>query len=467
MHTPVFTETVSSRQPLNPMKAHMNRYTTVLAGILLALMLAAVGMPALAVAQEAPRRSELSAETLIEAARTALSKGELEDAEFLLQGVKPGEGNIDDLDFLYGSIAMAREDWQTAIARFRAMLIRDPTLPRVRLDLALSYFRAKEDGSATYHFRQVLGDKDLPPVVRARTLAFLDAIRRRKTWSVSAAVALAPDSNINAATSSRQVNLFGFPAQLSEDARQTSGVGLNANISGGYEARISPDLRFRTSARLYTRTYKKSKFNDRTLILRAGPRFLFDKFDLRPELTARARRLSGEMYSRAAGIELSGDWHVAPAWRLSAAVGGERIFYETFLGDGNMYSTQVGLAHALGPATLLRADGAFRREAVDSEAYSWQEFIIGASATRELPRGFVVTAGSSYRLRRYDRPIAAFGPEARQDRTLAGRMKISNRHIELFGFMPELTVRHERRSSNLSLYDYKRNLVEVGVVRTF
>ena len=215
------------------MKAHMNRHATVFARLLLALMLVATGMPALAVAQETPRRSELSAESLIEAARTALAKGELEDAEFLLQGVKPGEGNIDDLDFLYGSIAMAREDWQTAIARFRAMLIRDPTLPRVRLDLALSYFRAKEDGSATYHFRQVLGDKDLPPVVRARTLAFLDAIRRRKTWSVSAAVALAPDSNINAATSSRQVNLFGFPAQLSEDARQTSGVGPERQYLGG------------------------------------------------------------------------------------------------------------------------------------------------------------------------------------------------------------------------------------------
>ena len=92
MYTPVFTETVSSRQPFNPMKAHMNRYANMLAGLLLALMLAATGMPALAVAQEAPRRSELSAEILIEAARAALAKGELEDAEFLLKGIKPGRG---------------------------------------------------------------------------------------------------------------------------------------------------------------------------------------------------------------------------------------------------------------------------------------------------------------------------------------------------------------------------------------
>ena len=178
------------------MKANMNRYANMLARLLLVLMLAPIGMPGLAVAQETPR-SELSAETLIEAARAALTKGELEDAEFLLKGIKPGEGNADDLDFLYGSIAMAREDWPTAIARFRAMLIRDPTLPRVRLDLALAYFRAEEDSSAAHHFRQVLGDKDLPPVVRARTLAFLDTIRRRKTWSVSTAVSHSPPTAIS------------------------------------------------------------------------------------------------------------------------------------------------------------------------------------------------------------------------------------------------------------------------------
>ena len=418
----------------------MRGYTRPFGAVLLALVFA-FAVAAEAAETQAPPRPQLSAETLIETARAALAKGELEDAEFLLGGVKPGEGNIDDLDFLYGSIAMAREDWQTAIARFRAMLIRDPTLPRVRLDLALAYFRAEEDSSAAYHFRQALGDEDLPPVVRARALAFLDAIRRRKTWSVSAAVALAPDSNINAATSSRQVNLFGFPAQLSEDARQTSGVGLNANISGGYEARISPDLRFRTGASLYTRTYEQSKFNDRTLTLRAGPRFLFEKFDLRPELTARARRLGGEMYSRAAGIGLSGDWQVAPAWRLSAAVGGERISTRPSSATVTCTAPRWVLPTHSGPPRCCGADGAFRREAVDSEAYSWREFIAGVSATRELPRGFVVTAGSTYRLRRYDRPIAAFGPEARQDRTLAGRMKVSNRHIELFGFMPELTVK--------------------------
>ena len=397
----------------------------------------------------------------------ALDKGELDDAEFLLEGVKPGEGDIDDLDFLHGSIALRRGDWQAAIARFRAMLARNPDLPRVRLDLAFAYFQAGQDRRAAYHFRLALGDKDLPPVVRARALAFLDQIRRRKSWSITGSLALAPDSNINAATGARQVALFGLPAQLSEDARRTSGVGLSASILGGYEGRISEALRFRTVAGLQTRTYEADQFNERVLSLRAGPRFLFTKFDLRPELTTRVRWLSDDTYSRSVGFELSGNWLIAPTWRLSAAVGGERIAYETFLGDGRLYSGQLGIAHPLGQATLLRGDTAFRREILERDAYSWREYIVGVSVSREFPLGFVLAAGPGYRWRKYGAPLPALGRRARQDRTLTGWITVSNRYVELFGFTPEITIRYERRDSNLALYDYSRMVGEIGVVASF
>ena len=265
----------------------MRWYTRPFGAILLALVLAfSTGVEA--AGAQAPPRKVIAAETLIEAARAALSKGAPDDAELLLRGVRPGEGDADDLDFLWGAIALKRGDWQEAIARFRAMLARNPDLPRVRLDLAFAYFQAGEDGNAAYHFRLALGTKDLPPVVRARTLAFLDRIRRRKTWSITGSLAVLPDSNINAATSARAVELFGLPATLSEDARQTSGVGVRGNVSGGYEERISPDLRFRVAGGLRTRTYREDQFNERLASLRAGPRLLFDKFDLRPEVTRAA-----------------------------------------------------------------------------------------------------------------------------------------------------------------------------------
>ena len=281
----------------------MNRWTNALAGMLLAAMPAVVALPGHAEAQE-EGRPELSAETLIETAPGRAGEGQPGGCGVPARRRQAGgrECRRPRLPARHDR-SQARRLGETAIARFRAMLARDPELPRVRLDLALAYFQARQDGSAAYHFRQALGDESLPPAARARALAFLDAIRRRRSWSLNGGIALVPDDNVNAATSARLVQLFGFPAQLSEDARQTSGVGVSAFVSGGYEAQLSPDIRFRINAGLYTRTYKEDQFNDRTLTLRAGPRFIFEDFDLRPELTGRFRELGRRDLQPGGGTE--------------------------------------------------------------------------------------------------------------------------------------------------------------------
>ena len=139
--------------------------------------------------------------------------------------------------------------------------------------------------------------------------------------------------------------------------------------------------------------------------------------------------------------------------------------------EGALHPVELGdrAAGADADAALLHlaARGPLRRPTLDSEAYSWREYSIAFLAARELPRGFVVSAGPSHRWRRYEAPLLALGPDPRSDRTLAGQIKVSSRHVELFGFMPEITLRHERRQSNLDLYDFTRNVAEIGVVRAF
>ena len=337
----------------------------------------------------------------------------------------------------------------------------------MRLDLALAYFQDGKDRRSAYHFRLALGDTDLPAVARANALAFLDRIRRRKAWSVSGSLSLAPDTNINTATSAREVPLFGLPATLSDDARRTSGVGLNVGVRGGYEWRLSEALKFGTAVSLQTRTYEADEYNQQFLNLQAGPRFLFRKFDLRPEVAMRTRWIDSETYSRALGGQVSSNWLITPRWQLSAALGVEEIAYESFLGDGEMYFGQLGVAHALRQATVLRAHTIFRREVLESDAYSWREYTVGLSATRELPWGFVVSGGPSYGWRTYGAPIPIYSPDRREDDTLTGWLRLSNRYVTLFGFMPEITVRYERRDSNLALYDYDRTAGEFGVVASF
>ena len=75
--------------------------------------------------------------------------------------------------------------------------------------------------------------------------------------------------------------------------------------------------------------------------------------------------------------------------------------------------------------------------------------------------------GPLYRWREYGAPLPAFGSEARRDRTLGARITVSNRRIDWFGFSPQVTLRRERRDSNLDLYDYTRTVGEFSLVRTF
>ena len=372
----------------------MNRYAKSSAPMLLALVLIVAAAPGLTRAQEAPL-PKIAVEEMIEAARVALDKGELDDAEFLLKGVKPGEGDIDDLDFLHGSIALRRGDWQAAIERFRAMLARNPNLPRVRLDLALSPISGPaRTRRAAYHFRLAMGDKESAPRrTRPRHSPFSTASGGASRGPISGSLALAPDNNINAGNQCpSRWPCSGCRAQLSEDARQTSGVGPERQrILGGYEGRISQRrVRFRMAAGLRTRTYEATQFNERLRELAGRAPVSLQQIRPAPGTDhPKLRQLGDDTYSQLCRVRTVGKL----ADRADLAVerrgrGANDIAYESFLGDGSLYSGQLGTRPRAGARRrCCRGIRPFAARFVERDAYSWREYIVGLSVdARASPR---------------------------------------------------------------------------------
>ena len=435
-------------------------------------LVAALGITAadgLVHAQEKTTVRKYTPQQLLQAAGKALSANALKDAETILSVIRPESVDVQELDFLWGTLALKKGDMDEAIKRYRAILARDPSLLRVRLDLALAFFRNEEDSSAEYHFRQVLSDeKKLTKATVNNIMILLDQIRRRKKWSVSVNGYLNLDDNVNSATKAKTISLFGLPATLSEDARQKSGIGLTLNVSGGYEWRIQPDRRFRVGGGLYTKTFKNNNYNDHTATGFAGPRFLFKTHEIRPELTGRVRRLDDKVYSRAGGLKLSGIWLPLQNLRLEGSGSAERIFYvNPATGDGSYKSVSLGASRALTTSTQLHGSIGYTRERVDERSRSWKEGSVSFNLTQEFPKGFVVTLSPTYQQRLYDIPILAYSRERREDKRYIGRLKLSNRSIELFGFMPTFSVVHERRKTNYPLNEYQRTYGELGLVRIF
>ena len=164
-----------------------------------------------------------------------------------------------------------------AIAAFREMLIERPELARVRLELARAFFLRGKDSLARRHFEQVLAG-DLPPPVIANVQRFLREIRARKRWSVYFGAALAPDSNIGAASDERfiEIHIGGVPLPFRRDQEEltTSGVGLSLWTGGEYQHPLGDRVRLRAGGDLSRREYAGGDFDQTHLGVHLGPRWL-------------------------------------------------------------------------------------------------------------------------------------------------------------------------------------------------
>ena len=98
------------------------------------------------------------------------------------------------------------EKLDDAIAAFRAILVDRPELVRVRLELARAFFLKEEDRLARRHFEHALAGKP-PPAVAANIRRFLNIMRARRRWTAHFGAAVAPDSNLNAASGERTIFL--------------------------------------------------------------------------------------------------------------------------------------------------------------------------------------------------------------------------------------------------------------------
>src|SRR6185437_10249146 len=147
---------------------------------------------------ETQPRTQTQAISLLDAARLAITVGDLKTARDILTIALEREPGSVDARFLMGEVESRAGNFQAAVAYYRQILVDHPELVRVRLDLARALFELKDDETASYYFQLALAAADLQSTVIDNVHAYLAAIRQRKRYAITLQVGLAPDSNLNA-----------------------------------------------------------------------------------------------------------------------------------------------------------------------------------------------------------------------------------------------------------------------------
>ena len=361
-----------------------------------------------------------------------------------------------------------------AIAAFREMLVADPTLVRVRLELARAFYFKGEDRLAKRHFERVLAGKPPAPVV-LNVNRFLAQIRARRRWDLHAGVALAPDTNIGASSDERiiYIDVGGARLPFTRDAEDltTSGIGLSFWTGGEYQYPLGERLRLRAGANLSRREYEGRRFDQTHLSGHAGPRRLLGRDTEASALASVQRRWSGGVPDfEALGVRLeAGHRFTRRVTGQARASWHERSYRTRDHLDGPVVDVSLSGAWVITPTVRADAGLGWGRQRTGTERWRHDYRWIRTGVSVALPKGF--TVGGNAELRRTDYEGNWFprteGGEPREDETRSFRASVHNRKLAWKGFSPQVSLVHEVRKTNAQLYDYERTGGELRFVKLF
>ena len=415
-------------------------------------------------------------------ARTLLNGGRPDAALEVLRPLARSHPARTDIRFLAGLAAIeaarmpgvAESDREElldeAIASLRALLVDQPGLVRVRLELARAFFYREEDSLARAHFGRVLAGKPPAPVV-ANVQQFLRQIRARRRWTMYLGAALLPDSNIGGSSDEAIIYIFDLPFRRNADELTTSGVGASLWTGGEYQHPLGQRLRLRAGADVARKEYAGREFDDTHLSAHAGPRWLVDpRTELSVLASVRRRWAATSIDHDAAGGRVEVRRRLTPLATGNARASWHRRIYrgQDDL-DGPVTDVSVGGTWTISPTVQANAGVGIAKERPERERNRNDSRWLRAGLSVALPRGFNVGGSGQLRWTDYEGDWSFFtGDDSpREDRTGTLSLSLHKRDFTLYGFSPQVVVTREVRSSNAQLHDYDRTRGEVRLVRQF
>lgn len=347
----------------------------------------------------------------------------------------------------------------------RQILDEKPKAARVRLELARIDAMLGRVGAAGRELRAAEA-AGLPPEVERAVRFYAQALDVRRPLGGSLEVTLAPDSNINRATTSPTLATVLGNFALSKDGQASSGVG--AAVRGQGFARVpvtgGVDLLARVSGS--ANVYRSSEFDDLIVAPQIGPEFTLGKGKLNLAVGAAWRWYGAVPYS----FSWSGtaNWQHPLGRRAQvrvdagfAAIDNRRDPLET----GDAWSLGVGVDRAFS----ARLGGGIQVNAIRQTARDpgyatagggWSSYVF-----REIGKT-TVTINAGYSHLEGDARLALFS-DRRIDNTYTAGVSGTFRQIRVGHIAPVLRFRFERNASSVQIYDYRRFVGEAGITTAF
>ena len=275
------------------------------------------------------------------------------------QAVFADPGDLDKT-FRFAELAVRIGNFEAAISALERMLLINPNLPRVRLELGVLYFRLGSYQLAKTYLDRAVEGEDVPDEVRQRVETFLAEIDKRLSrhqFSGSVFGGVRYQTNANAGPSSGTVLANGIQATLGRESIKQSDENLfvSGNLKHNFDLQLQAGETWETNLTLYASEQQQQKQLDLIFFrFDSGPRGPFatawiESLIWRPYVVGNLIRLDDVPYLESIGLGVNLMNQISPRVQLEAnweTV--ERVFHDGAGGSRTIteldgMATDVGL----------------------------------------------------------------------------------------------------------------------------
>jgi len=418
----------------------------------------------------------VSALEAVKMAGDMVDVGNYDNALFILTNM-PQTNNLPveiERWYLLAQIEQKKGNVDEAIKIYRKILDDQPDLAKVRYELALCYMMKHQWYRADYHLRLAMAGKDIPDAVKQRMMYLRYVARQNKRWNAWFNFGAAPDNNVNQASGGEEYirNEWGeFHRVLPEPEKA---VGYNFMLGGNYEFKLSEQWRWKNEGNIYTNIYNKHKFDDLFLSAATGPRYIWERGAVWLAGVANRRWYGWDRYNWAYGgkIDTHYDWSRKISSGLTLRVM-NNIYddYGEYM-NGQTYGVSTYNSYSFDASKYIILFGGVDRDTAKNDIYANWRYNVGVGFGAEIPWGFTVYFEPSFSWTNYDGARWTvkdyqFTQIIERDFTQRYAVSLSNNKIDIWGFVPTLTISYTNKNSNIHSREYEKWTTEFTMRQRF
>lgn len=401
------------------------------------------------------------------AADQMLADERFNDAEALLRALAadPSPRFRSEARFRLGKLRAKLGDELGAADWYRALLDEEPGAAAVRLELARTYAQLGETAAAARELRRAQAGR-LPVEVARRVDRISRALRTSAPYALDVSVGLAPDTNINRATSQRTIDAQGVILSVSRDGRAASGIGLSLGAQSFARLPVTASMGLLMEIAGAASLYRSGRYDDIASTLSIGPEIQGDHVRIRPAVVVGRRYFDGDRLYDQTGLAIEIRRGIGRTAQLSASANMSDLIYpgREFL-NGRTYNLTVDLERAISSRLYALAGLTASRTGAEDKAYATHAISARFILSHDVGR-MTAFGGASYSYLYADAIFALFN-HARRDHYLDAQLGASARFLTIGGMVPSMRLQFSRNSSTIPLYDFRRTRFEFALSRQF